>query len=113
ILTNQHPIVYISGKVISSSIIAFCQLFILFVFSTLVFSSFPLGELSFWIGIAVTNLLLALCVGGLTALLTAISVRYENDSINHVFAGGVVTLFAFTGGSFFPTSDMPDIIGLI
>ncbi len=113
ILSNQHPIVYLGGKILSASVISFIQLFILFFVSTLVFRTFPLDEPAFWGGFTLIALILAICVGGFAALLTAVAVKYENDAINHIFAGGIVTLLAFAGGSFFPTSEMPAIIGVI
>lgn len=111
ILSNQHPIVYLGGKIISASFISFFQLIILFLVSSLVFRTFPLDEPAFWGGIAVIAMILAICVGGFAALLTAVTVKFENDALNHIFAGGIVTLLAFIGGSFFPTSEMPAIIG--
>ena len=50
---------------------------------------------------------LAICVGALAAFLTALTMRFDNDTITTVFSGGVVTVFAFLGGSFTPTEGMP------
>lgn len=112
-LSNKHPIVYLGGKIISASVISFLQMVILFLVSALVFRTFPLDEPAFWGGFAVIGVALAICVGGFASLLTAVAVKYEKDGLNHVFAGGVVTLLALAGGSFFPTSQLPDIIGTI
>ncbi|MBU9722437.1 MULTISPECIES: ABC transporter permease [Bacillaceae] len=112
-LSNQHPIIYLGGKIISASVISFIQLVILFLLSTLVFRTFPLDDLAFWGGIIIIGVILAICVGGFAALLTSIAVKYENDAINHIYSGGIVTLLAFAGGSFFPTSEMPSFISAI
>ncbi|MDT8860795.1 ABC transporter permease [Alkalihalobacillus sp. MEB130] len=113
ILANHHPIVYLGGKIISATVISFCQLIILFLVSTLAFRTFPLDEPAFWGGMAIIAIILAICVGGFASLLTALTVKYENDALNHIFSGGIVTLLAFAGGSFFPTSEMPTMIGII
>ncbi|MCL7745529.1 ABC transporter permease [Halalkalibacter alkaliphilus] len=113
ILSNRHPIVYLGGKMISASVISFLQLIILFLVSTLAFRTFPLDEPAFWGGIAIIAIILAICVGGFASLLTALTVKYENDALNHIFSGGIVTLLALVGGSFFPTSEMPALIGTI
>ncbi|WEG15152.1 hypothetical protein PQ478_11435 [Alkalihalophilus pseudofirmus] len=56
------------------------------------------------------SLLLSICVGGFAALLTALSTKWDTDSVSYVFAGGLVTILAFAGGSFFPTTGMPEIV---
>ncbi|SES05755.1 ABC transporter permease [Salipaludibacillus aurantiacus] len=107
LLTGTHPVTYLSGKFISASLIAFLQLAILFSLSAIVFQAFTFHSIDFWLGMAGISAALSLCVGALAALLTALVVRYNNDAISSIFSGGVVSLFAFVGGSFFPTDNMP------
>ena len=107
LLSNHHPFVYLGGKAISAALVTFLQFCILFFFSSLIFGAFDLTNLSFWPGMLLIAVSLASCVGALTAFLTALTMRFNNDTITTVFAGGVVTVFAFLGGSFTPTEGMP------
>ncbi|RNF39560.1 ABC transporter permease [Planococcus salinus] len=110
LLTNRHPFVYLSGKVLSSALISFCQLFVLFLFSTIVLQAFEWNSLEFWLGMAGISAVLAVCVGALAALLTSLTMRFNSDAIVTVFAGGIVTILAFLGGSFIPVSEMPGFL---
>ncbi|MCM3611573.1 ABC transporter permease [Planococcus sp. MERTA32b] len=110
LLSNHHPLVYLGGKAIAAAIVTFLQFCILFFLSSLIFGAFSLGDLSFWPGMLLITFSLALCVGALTALLTAMTMRFGNDTITTVFSGGVVTIFAFLGGSFTPTEGLPAIV---
>lgn len=110
ILSGTHPAKYLTGKWMTGTLIAFLQLGILFLLSALIFRTFPLDSLEFWLGLAFITLVLAVCVGSLASLLTSISIRFESDAVPGIFSGVIVTLFAFAGGSFFPLSGMPDII---
>lgn len=110
LLSNHHPLVYLGGKAISATLVTFLQFCILFFLSSLIFGAFDLSDLSFWPGMLLITLSLALCVGALTALLTAMTMRFGNDTITTVFSGGVVTIFAFLGGSFTPTAGLPAIV---
>ncbi|WP_394120443.1 ABC transporter permease [Planococcus donghaensis] len=110
LLSNHHPLVYLGGKAISATLVTFLQFCILFFLSSLIFGAFDLSNLSFWPGMLLITVSLAICVGALTALLTALTMRFGNDTITSVFSGGVVTIFAFLGGSFTPTEGLPAIV---
>lgn len=110
LLSNRHPFVYLGAKAISAALIMFLQFCILFFFSSLIFGAFDLTDLSFWPGILLIAGSLAVCVGALTAFLTALTMRFDNDTITTVFSGGVVTVFAFLGGSFTPTEGLPPFV---
>ncbi|WP_112179446.1 MULTISPECIES: ABC transporter permease [Paraliobacillus] len=104
ILAGRSPFAYLSGKLLSTIAIVIIQLFILFTLSAFIFQSFDGESLSFWGGVLLISIVLAICVGSLATLLTSLSVRYDSNNINVVFSGGVVTLFALVGGSFVPAS---------
>lgn len=110
LLANKHPFVYLGGKFISGMIIAIFQLLILFTITSLIFE--PLGDQTpnFLLGMFAISVVLATSVGAFAALLTAISVRFDNQGVINIFSGGVVSIFAFLGGSFFPTSGLHPII---
>ncbi|MEC2072616.1 ABC transporter permease [Alkalihalophilus marmarensis] len=109
-LSGTSPMAYLSGKAIAATVISFLQLVILFSLSALLFQSFSFESVEFWAGMGLISLLLSLCVGGFAALLTALSTKWDTDSVSYVFAGGLVTILAFAGGSFFPTTGMPEIV---
>ncbi|MFA9558366.1 ABC transporter permease [Evansella sp. AB-rgal1] len=113
LLSGKHPISYLSGKIISAIIIAFCQLLILFTSSSLLFRPFQDVDVMFWAGILLISAILSIGVGGLTAVLTALTVRFDNETFSSVFSGGIVTIFAFTGGSFIPVANMAEIVSVI
>lgn len=110
ILSGANPWKYLAGKMISTGLIAFAQLTILFMLSALVFQTFEMTSFSFWTGMLAISAVLAACVGCLGGLLTSLSIRTESDTISSIFTGVLVTLFAFGGGSFFPLDGMPDFI---
>ena len=110
LLSDHHPFVYLGGKAISAALVTFLQFCILFFLSSLLFGAFDLTDLSFWPGMLLIAGSLAICVGALTAFLTALVMRFDNDSITTIFSGGVVTIFAFLGGSFTPTEGLPAIV---
>lgn len=110
LLSDHHPFVYLGGKAITASLVTFFQICLLFFLSSLIFGAFDLANLSFWPGILLIASSLAICIGALTAFLIALTMRFNNDTITSVFAGGVVTVFAFLGGSFTPTAGLPVFI---
>lgn len=113
LLSGTGAISYLSGKWLSAMLIAFLQLVVLFGISALVFQSFPQSSLSFWSGIFLISLLMAMSVGALSALLSAITIRQKSDAAANIFSGGVVALMALTGGSFFPAEGLPGVITAI
>lgn len=110
LLSNHHPFVYLGSKAISAALVTFLQFCILFFFSSLIFGAFDLTNLSFWPGMLLIAASLAICVGALASFLIALTMRFNNDTITTVFSGGVVTIFAFLGGSFTPTEGLPVIV---
>ena len=106
ILANVSRWVYFFGIFISGTILALLQLLIIFGFSWLVFGiSWP--EISSFIVVTVA---MAISVGGISVLLTAISYRLNSETISNFFASVLVTLMSFLGGSFFPIGDVSKII---
>ncbi|MGY0693794.1 ABC transporter permease [Virgibacillus sp. FSP13] len=106
ILAGVSRWIYFAGIFIAGVIFSFIHLLIVFGFSWLVY------------GVAWSNLLgffavtfgLALAVGGLSVLLTAISFRIKTEIITNFFSSIIVTIFAFLGGSFFPIGELSKMI---
>lgn len=107
LLSDHHPFVYLGSKAISAALITFLQFCILFFLSSLIFGAFDLTDGAFWPGMLLIASSLAICVGAVAAFLTALTMRFDNDTITTVFSGGIVTVFAFLGGSFTPTEGLP------
>lgn len=109
ILANVSRWTYFFAILISSTLFAFIHLLIMFTFSWAVF------------GVTFSNigafLLItfgvALSVGGLSVLLTAISFRMNSEMVTNFFQSVIVAIFAFIGGSFFPIGDFLDMIQVI
>ncbi|SDZ40957.1 ABC-2 type transport system permease protein [Evansella caseinilytica] len=113
LLSDRHPLAYLGGKFVSATVIAFCQIVILFVLSSLIFRSFASETVAFWFGMAVISFVLSICVGGVAALLTSLTIRFNNNAVTIVFSAGIVSLLAFVGGSFMPVSEMAEFLGVI
>lgn len=107
LLSGKPAYKYLGGKIISATVIAFLQLAILFTATTMIFGVFSDEGYYFWVGMVIISAVVSICVGGFAGLLTALALRYNTEAISAVFSGGIVSLFAFVGGSFFPTSEMP------
>ncbi|CQR48415.1 ABC-2 family transporter protein [Paraliobacillus sp. PM-2] len=110
ILSGKSPIIYLSSKFVSTTSIVMLQLFVLISISTFLFQSFKGYSISFWFGMIFISFLLACSVGAFGAVLSALSVRMHSNHVNAIFSGGITTIFAFLGGSFFPTAQLPDFI---
>ena len=109
ILANVSRWVYLLGVFISGAILALLQLLIIFGFSWLVFGvSWP-KVTSFM----VVTVAMAISVGGISVLLTAISYRLNSETISNFFSSVLVTLMAFLGGSFFPLGDISKLIQML
>ncbi|GGP09437.1 ABC transporter permease [Oceanobacillus neutriphilus] len=100
---------YFFGVLISSMIVAFIQLIILFCFSYFVFQVTFDNILAFLI----ITLAYAVAASGISVLLTAISYRLQSDTIVGFFTSVVTSIFAFIGGSFFPIGEASDTVKLI
>lgn len=108
-LSGTNPMTYLSSKMISGTFITFVQLTILFIISTLVFGIFDGKDTAFWMNMIYTTGLFSLAVGGITSLLTAISL-YANDNTTVGFFSSFVSVLAFLGGSFTPVDQFSETL---
>jgi ABC-2 type transport system permease protein len=113
LLAGAHPMRFLGGKIASGAMLAFLQLAVLFGLSSLIFRSFAGQPLRFWAGLALISAGIAVCVGGLAALLTAMNYRLRTGTATDLFSGMMVSLLAFLGGSFFPTAQMSDWLNML
>ncbi|MET3506484.1 ABC transporter permease [Halalkalibacter oceani] len=103
---------YLAGKCISAVVISYIQTVVLFGFSALAFGGYQ-HTAEFWLGLGLIAFIVSICIGAIAVLLTTIVIRFESDTVSHIFAGGMVSLFAFVGGSFFPTAVLPEFVTAI
>ncbi len=108
LLAGAHPMRFLGGKIASAAMLAFLQLAVLFGLSSLIFQSFAGQPLRFWAGLASISAAIAVCIGGLAALLTAMNYRLRTGAATDLFSGMMVSVLAFFGGSFFPTTQMSE-----
>lgn len=64
----------------------------------------------FWVWVAIISLVFAIAIGAIAALLTTVSLHFNSESASGVFASGIVTIFAFVGGSFTPVEQISSVI---
>lgn len=112
-LSNRPPLMYLGSKALAAALIVLIQLTLLFGLSTLIFSTFEADSWNFWVGIALTSIVLSLAVGGLAALMTSLTLRLQNDAVPAIFSGGVISLMAIVGGSFMPLGGLPETLQAI
>ncbi|MUV36669.1 hypothetical protein JNUCC1_00473 [Lentibacillus sp. JNUCC-1] len=98
---------YVLGIFAAGSLYALLQALVIFGISVLLFKVYwpDIGLFMFVTGT------LALSVGGLAALLSAVSYQLDSLAVTSLFSSFVIYMFAFLGGSFFPVSDVAEIIG--
>ena len=112
ILARIQPITYLSSIILSTVILAMLQMFILFTFSHFVFN-ITFHQLGLYL---LLTILLAIVVGGIAAVLSALNYRNNSASASNVFSNALVAILALLGGSFFNMSSLaPDMakIGLL
>ncbi|WP_339228920.1 ABC transporter permease [Oceanobacillus sp. FSL K6-2867] len=100
---------YFIGVLLSGTLFSFIHLLIVYGFSWIVYGVKWPDLLSF---LTVTASL-AIAVGGIAVLLTAISYRFNSEIITNFFTGIIVTLMAVLGGSFFPIGDSSAFIRML
>ncbi|WP_018930425.1 ABC transporter permease [Gracilibacillus lacisalsi] len=108
LVTNSHPMLFLIGKMVSTFILAWLQISIVFGLAHLILDVFPGRSLDFWLGVAVITLLFALAVAGLAAVFTSIALQMHNiDAANGVF-NVIAMVLAVLGGNFVPIYVFPD-----
>ncbi|WP_130859415.1 ABC transporter permease [Gracilibacillus phocaeensis] len=113
LLTGQHPLSYLMGKVMAMIVMAFVQVSLIISLSSLGLQAFRPYEGDIIMKMVLILLLYALTVGALGSLMIALTVRFEAQSLQDIFSIGVVTILAMLGGSFFPTAGLPDFVKMI
>ncbi|MFB6465281.1 ABC transporter permease [Cytobacillus sp. Hz8] len=100
LLANVPKLSIFVGIFLSTFIVVFLQINILFGMSALIFHV----HWSNVIGYIVVTILLSMMIGGFAVLLSAISYRGKSEKTSQIFGSFLVPILAFLGGSFFPVS---------
>ncbi len=100
---------YMTGIFISTVLLAFVQLNILYGVTSSVYHIKWPALFSFLI----VTLALSLAVGGLGVLLTALNFRINSEQVSRFFQSVLVTLFSLLGGSFFPSGQLSDFMNTL
>ncbi|MED0716652.1 MAG: ABC transporter permease [Bacillaceae bacterium] len=106
LLANVPKNLYMAAIFITSLIIAFFQLSLLYALAA-VFYSVKWPDL---VSFIIVTLALCVAVGGIGTFLTSLSYRINSDNVSIFFSSGVVSILAFLGGSYFPVSQMSEFM---
>ncbi|WP_164669663.1 ABC transporter permease [Virgibacillus doumboii] len=109
ILADVSRWVYFIGVFIAGTVFSFLHLLIVFSISWILFGVTWPNILAF----LVVTFGLAIAVGGIAVLLTAISYRINSELITNFFSAFLISIIAFLGGSFFPIGELSETIQLL
>ena len=110
LLSGKSPMLYLSGKGVTTFLLVILQALILFISASLILRAFDITDPSFWLGTLIIMGLFALSIAAVTMVIIAFTMRYNNESISNIFGLGFVAILAMVGGSFTPTANLPDFV---
>lgn len=113
LVSGAKPLTFLLSKVGAGAVIVILQFAFLLLVSSLLFGVAAGQPASFWWRIALVLVPMALCVGALAGLLTALAFRLDNKSVGDVFTSVVVFIFALLGGSFLPLDEMAPALAAV
>lgn len=108
LLTNSSPFSYLMGKVISTFLLAWIQLMLVFIATDLMLGIFPEKLSEFWLGIIVIVTFFSLTIAGLSAIFTSLTLRMSNINTANGLFTMVVMVLAALGGNFFSLEQFPN-----
>ncbi|ANB60392.1 ABC transporter permease [Anoxybacteroides amylolyticum] len=109
LLANVSRWSYMAGIFLSATLLACLQLFILYGLTSILYDITWADIPAFFI----VTLSLALTVGGLAVLLTALNFRINSEQASRFFQTILVTMFSLVGGSYFPAGQLSDFISTL
>ncbi len=113
IVSGSRPLAFLASKAVAAAVVGFVQIMLLLFVSDLLLGAFSDQPASFWAEAAVISAAMALSVGALAALVTAVVFRAENKGLADAFNSVVVFVFALVGGSFVPVGDSGSLLSRI
>ncbi|MBK3497050.1 ABC transporter permease [Viridibacillus sp. YIM B01967] len=109
VLARIHPITYLGSIIVSTILLAMIQMTILFTVSHFMFDT-QFDQVGLYVLI---TLLLAIIVGALAALLSAINYRNNSAGASNVFSAAIISILALVGGSFIPVSQLSSFLSTL
>ncbi|KOO51643.1 ABC transporter permease [Viridibacillus arvi] len=106
LLARIHPITYLGSIIVSTILLAMIQMTILFTVSHFMFD---IQFEQFGLYVLIT-FLLAVVVGALAALLSAINYRNNSSGASNIFSAAIISILALVGGSFIPVSELSSFL---
>ncbi|MGE7923789.1 ABC transporter permease [Viridibacillus arvi] len=106
VLARIHPITYLGSIIVSTILLAMIQMTILFTVSHFMFD---IQFEQFGLYVLIT-FLLAVVVGALAALLSAINYRNNSSGASNIFSAAIISILALVGGSFIPVSELSSFL---
>lgn len=113
LLSGASPFAYLLSKALTSALLVFLQLAFLFGAATLILGALRDQPREFWLAAAAVAAGLALAVGALSALVTAVNFRANSRVLSNVFSSVGVMLLAVLGGSFYPVQDTTSLMARV
>ncbi|WP_332646919.1 ABC transporter permease [Lysinibacillus sp. 54212] len=109
LLANINPVVYLLSIIVSTVLLALVQMPILFAFAHILF------DISYdpWPLYLLVTFMIAVVVGSIAALLSAINYRFNSPEASNVFGSSFVAILAFFGGSFFNLNSFAPMLAKI
>ncbi|MDX8045599.1 ABC transporter permease [Gracilibacillus sp. S3-1-1] len=110
LITNSHPILFLMGKMVSTFLLAWLQMMLVFALANVLLDVFPDRSWAFWLGMMLVTAFFALAVAGIAAFFTSISLRITNLEAAHGVLNLVIMVFALLGGNFVPRFVFPGFL---
>ncbi|HWL22922.1 MAG TPA: ABC transporter permease [Ureibacillus sp.] len=106
LLAQVHPLTYLASIVVSTVLLTIVQIGILFKVSYFLFN-IPFTN---WVYYFLITFMVALVIGGISALLSSLNFRSNSATASNVFSNAFVAIFSLLGGSFFNISSMSPVL---
>lgn len=109
VLAQVSSIQYLLSIIVSTIILAFIQIALLFTFSYFIFGlTFDNIPLYF-----ILTFSLSLVVAGISAFLSSINYRFNSADASNIFSSSIVAILAFFGGSYFNVSSLSPVLAKV
>ncbi|UOE95277.1 ABC transporter permease [Alkalihalobacillus sp. LMS39] len=108
LLTDSRPVLFLTGKVVSSFLLVWLQIMFVFLVSHFLLGVFPERSASFWLGTVAIVTLFSIVVSGMTAVYTIIALKVKNTDILNGIVMFVILILGVLGGNFVPIYILPD-----
>lgn len=109
LLARIHPVTYLGSIIVSTILLAMIQMAILFTVSHFMFD---IQFEQFGLYVLIT-FLMAVVVGALAALLSAINYRNNSAGASNIFSAVIISILSLVGGSFFPVSQLSSFLSTL